>query len=313
MGLNGAGKTTLVRHVLEGKELEELEQLAPTEGVQTDEYRYRRIIEISIFDCGGQQQFLEGYFTETMERTIFKNVRVFFWVVDVANKQKLPDSKRWFMRSYSSLKKYSPNTKIIILAHKYDIKDKISKEALKKFFTEDAPLPGVLFITSSVKTRSARRVLCRVLNKLIEKTETDRMKNLQRVLEKLNKRLNASITMLINKDDGLEIASVISSELESKVVTQEASNFLQYLSIKTLIYPLSIAESLIKEFKAKKFLKSSKLNSTIFKFDAEYLILQDIHQYVSVFVATPFMTLSLNKLESEITKIAPKLLEILKL
>jgi len=313
MGLNGAGKTTLIRHVLEGKELEELESLAPTEGVKTDEFRYRRLVEISTFDCGGQKQFLEGYFTESLERTIFTNVRVFFWVVDAADQKRLSDSRSWFKRAYNSLKLYSPKAKNIVLVHKYDLKDRITKDKLKKFYSEEEPLPGVSFVISSVKTKSARRILCKVFNTLIEKTETERMKNLQKVLDKLNKKLNSIVTMIINKDDGLEIASAISPELEAKLITKEASDFLQYLSIKTLIYPLNMALRLVQEFRQNKFLKSKKLNATTFQFDAEYLIIKDIHDLISIFVATPFSTASTTKIESEITKAAPKILEILKI
>jgi len=313
LGLNSAGKTTLIRHVLEGKEFEELENLPPTEGVKTDEYRYRRLIEISVFDCGGQKQFLEGYFTESMERTIFSNVRILFWVVDVGDKEKLGDSRFWFRQTLNSIKNFSPKAKILILVHKYDLKDKISKDKLKNFFTESDPLTGVTFYTTSAKTKTARTILCRVLNDLIEKTETDRMKNLQKILDKLNTRFNAKLTMLINKDDGLEITSSIGSELQAKVLSKESIEFLEYLSVKTLIYPLSIAQELVLQFKEKGFLDSQTLNTTIFKFDAEYIILKDIHEFISIFIATPITRISIEKIEQEIEKLTPKLLEILKI
>ncbi|MHA1650558.1 MAG: ADP-ribosylation factor-like protein [Candidatus Helarchaeota archaeon] len=314
MGLNGAGKTTLIRHVLEGKEFEELISLPPTEGIKTDEYRYRRLIEISVFDCGGQKQFLEGYFSERMERAIFSNTRVFIWVVDVADKEKLGESRFWFKQAYNSLRKFSPKkVKIYVLAHKYDLKPRISKDELKKFFSEGNAIQGVTYYTSSVKTKTARKILCRILNNLIEKTETERMKNLQRIIDKVNKKLNAKLTMLINKDDGLEITSSMSPELEAKLITKEASDFLQYLSIKTLIYPLNIAEQLIQEFRKNGFLKSKHLNTTVFKFDEEYLLLKDIHKYVSIFIITPINRVSIDKYEQEINKITPDLLTVLKL
>lgn len=313
MGLNAAGKTTIIQHVLEGREFEEIESLPPTEGVKTDEYRYRRLIEVSVFDCGGQKQFLEGYFNEGMERTIFSNVRVFFWVADVSDREKIRESRFWFNQAYNSLKKYSPNCKIYILAHKYDVKEKMTKDEFRSYFADLGDLTNVTFYTSSVKNKTARRVLVRILNNLIEKTETERMKNLQKILDKLNNKLNASITMLINKDDGLEIASSIGSELEQKLNTKEASDFLQYLSIKTLIYPLNIAEELIQQFKKNKFLESKTLNTSIFKCDAEFLILKDIHKFVSIFIAAPISNVSIDKYEQEIDKITPDLLRILKL
>ena len=163
LGLSNAGKTTLIRHILEGKEFEELENLPPTEGINTNEYRYRRLVEISVFDCGGQKQFLEGYFSETMERTVFSNVRVFFWVVDVSDIPRLEESRSWFKKAFAALKQFSPEAKIYVLAHKADKKDKISKEKLKAFFTEKDSLPGVPFFTTSVRSKTARDVICRIL------------------------------------------------------------------------------------------------------------------------------------------------------
>jgi GTPase SAR1 family protein len=312
LGLSNAGKTTLIRHILEGKEFEELENLPPTEGINTNEYRYRRLVEIAIFDCGGQKQFLEGYFSETMERTVFSNVRVFFWVVDVSDKDRLDESRSWFKKAFDSVKKFSPDAKSYVLAHKYDKKDKIPKEKLKDFFTEKDPLAGVSFFTTSVRSKTARTVICRILNGLIEKTETLRMKNLQKIIDGLNARLNAKLTMLINKADGLEITSSLAPEIENKLIDKEAGEFLQYLSVKTLIYPINIATELIKQFQEKGFLSSKTIETTIFKLDQEYIVLKDIHQAISIFIATPIMHLSIDKFEQEIAKVTPKLLEILK-
>lgn len=313
LGLNRAGKTTLVRHVLEGKEFHELENLPPTEGVRTDEYLYRRLVEISIFDCGGQKQFLEGYFSETMERTIFSNIRILFWVIDVSDKERLDESRYWFLKTFNSLKTFSPDAKIYVLANKYDIKDKISKNELKEFFTEQGPMAGVTFHTTSVKSKTARTIICRILNALLEKTETFRIQNLQKITDGLISRLNAKLIMLINKDDGLEINSSVGPEIETKLIDKEAIEFLQYLSVKTLIYPINIAKDLVEQFREKGFLNSKVIDSTIFKLDEEYIFIRDIHPSISIFIATPIMHLSIDKFEQEIAKITPKLLEILKI
>ncbi|MHA1129415.1 MAG: ADP-ribosylation factor-like protein [Candidatus Helarchaeota archaeon] len=313
LGLNRAGKTTLIRHVLEGKEFSELENIPPTEGIKTDEYRYRRLVEISVFDCGGQKQFIENYFTERMERTIFSNVKAFIWVLDIADKERVTESRTWFKRAYNSLKEFSPKAKIYVLAHKYDKKDKLTKNELKKIFIDSKSLPGVKYFTTSVRSKSARRVLCKIFNGLIETTETERMKALQKLLERLNSRLSAKLIMLINNDDGLEIASAVDSELAKKVVTKDATEFLQYLSIKTLIYPLTIAIELVEQFRKNNFLNSKVLDITVFRFDAEYLILKDIHKYISLFIVSPVTSMAVKKIEQEIDKLSPKLLEVLKL
>ena len=138
------------------------------------------------------------------------------------------------------------------------------------------------------------------------------MKNLQKIIDGLNARLNAKLTMLINKADGLEITSSLAPEIENKLIDKEAGEFLQYLSVKTLIYPINIATELIKQFQEKGFLSSKTIETTIFKLDQEYIVLKDIHQAISIFIATPIMHLSIDKFEQEIAKVTPKLLEILK-
>jgi hypothetical protein len=248
-----------------------------------------------------------------MERTIFSNVRILFWVVDVADKERLDDSRYWFQKAYNSLKKFSPDAKIYVLAHKYDKKDKIPKNELKEFFTEIGSLAGVTFHTTSVKSKTARTIICRILNALIEKTETIRIKNLQKITDGLISRLNAKLIMLINKDDGLEINSSIGPEIETKLINKEAIEFLQYLSVKTLIYPINLAKDLVEQFREKGFLNSKVVDATIFKLDEEYIFIKDIHESISIFIATPIIHLSIDKFEQEIAKITPKLLEILKI
>ena len=58
MGLRSAGKTSLVKHVFEGKEWDDVKDLKPTEFVNTVEYKYRGLLEVTIFDAGGQKQFI---------------------------------------------------------------------------------------------------------------------------------------------------------------------------------------------------------------------------------------------------------------
>ena len=85
MGLKNSGKTSLIQHVFLGKEWEEIENLKPTEFLETRNYKYRNLLEIVSFDLGGQKQFIEEYYTESWSSKIFSRIDIFLFIIDSSN------------------------------------------------------------------------------------------------------------------------------------------------------------------------------------------------------------------------------------
>ena len=135
MGLRSAGKTSLVKHVFEGKEWEDVRDLNPTEFVSTVDYKYRGLLEVTIFDAGGQKQFIYSYFTDQWAGRIFSKVGVFIWVLDSSDETTFQEALVELQKALVNLKEHSPESRNFIIASKYD-KYVYSLEDLRKKFAK---------------------------------------------------------------------------------------------------------------------------------------------------------------------------------
>ncbi|MHA1829896.1 MAG: ADP-ribosylation factor-like protein, partial [Candidatus Helarchaeota archaeon] len=192
MGLKAAGKTTIIKHVLEWKEFDEIVNLAATEGIETPAYKYRGLIEINVFDCGGQTQFLENYYSESLIGTIFGGkTRILFWVVDSSDKSSLEASRAEFFKALEAVRKYSTVYPLVyVLVHKFD-KHQLLKKEIEEYFKENKEIKGVHFYTTSCVSGTARKVIIRLLDEIVKKESESRIKSLQRILRLYNSKINA--------------------------------------------------------------------------------------------------------------------------
>ena len=226
MGLRAAGKSTLVKNVFEGKEWEELKNLEPTEFVDTLEYKYRGLLNVTIFDAGGQEQFIYQYFTDLWSNKIFGNVGVFIWVIDSSNTDLFNDAKMELKKSLNFLDEFSPNARKFLIASKYDKHAKTLEEIrdeFKSFSFEEIS-------ATSIPLKIAREIICTIIDYSLMETFDVQVKNLEKVLTKFNKNENAIMTMVINKRDGLEIGSSINMK--------KINPKLKYASMKNLFVPI---------------------------------------------------------------------------
>lgn len=74
---------------------------------------------LNLWDCGGQDIFMENYFTNQKDH-IFKMVEVLIHVFDVESKEVNKDIEV-FEKSLKQLREFSPNVKIFVLLHKMDL------------------------------------------------------------------------------------------------------------------------------------------------------------------------------------------------
>ncbi len=228
MGLRSAGKTTLVKHVLEGKEWEEIKNLNPTEFVETTSYKYRGLLDVTTFDCGGQESFILSYFTEQWSHKIFSNVSVFIWIIDSSDLRTFRESKKELLKSLNFIKNYSPGARIFVIATKYDV----NKISLKNIRKELAGLGIEQISSTSIPLGIAREIVCTILDGTLTKELKSKITKLEKELNRFNKKINAIATLIINKSDGLELASSVSSEKLNPEI-------LKYISTKALVEPLN--------------------------------------------------------------------------
>ncbi|MBD3226710.1 MAG: hypothetical protein GF329_00855 [Candidatus Lokiarchaeota archaeon] len=313
LGLREAGKTTIIKHVLEGKEFDELTNIPATEGVDTPSYKYRGLVEVNVFDCGGQEQFLKSYYSESMIGTIFGGrTRILFWVVDSSDPSSLEESKQEFSKAFSAVREYSEIYPLVyVLVHKYDEHELLKKD-VEEFFKESNEIKGVHYFTSSCANGTTRKVVGRLLDEIVRKESEARIKALESTLKKFNTKINATISTLINSDDGLEIASEFSrsSELSNDSKTIE---FLQYLSVKVMTSSLEKAKQIFDKFKEHQFITNSNYETVVWKLKKENILFFKLHDKVSLLSIVPTEDISIDKCTREMNKFSPAILKILKL
>lgn len=127
-GLSQVGKTSIIRVVFEGVLPEDTDNMLATVRFSRKRLDFSGM-SVSVFDLGGQLNYLQETYS-TLRESIFSNTRAVFFVVDTSNTDQLTDAKEFLRRTVSNIKDYSKNAKICVLAHKTDllkegVKDKI--------------------------------------------------------------------------------------------------------------------------------------------------------------------------------------------
>lgn len=94
-------------------------RLGATIDVEHSHLRFLGNMTLNLWDCGGQDVFMENYFT-TQKDHIFKLVQVLIHVFDVESKSINKDIEI-FVKALTNLQKFSPDAKIFVLLHKMDL------------------------------------------------------------------------------------------------------------------------------------------------------------------------------------------------
>jgi len=76
-------------------------------------------LHLNLWDCGGQDAFMENYFTSQSDN-IFRNVEVLIYVFDVESREPEGDL-HYYQKCLDAILKYSSNAKIFCLIHKMDL------------------------------------------------------------------------------------------------------------------------------------------------------------------------------------------------
>lgn len=119
MGRSGSGKSSMRSIIFSNYSAFDTRRLGATIDVEHSHLRFLGNMTLNLWDCGGQDVFMENYFTKQKDH-IFQMVQVLIHVFDVESQEVMKDIEI-FMRSLKQLKKYSPDAKIFVLLHKMDL------------------------------------------------------------------------------------------------------------------------------------------------------------------------------------------------
>ncbi|MCG3222551.1 MAG: 50S ribosome-binding GTPase [Candidatus Heimdallarchaeota archaeon] len=132
-GLSQVGKSSIIQVVFEGVLPEETENL-----LATVRFKRKRLdfsgMTISVFDLGGQLNYLQETYS-TLRESIFSNTKAVFFVIDTSNTDQLSDAKEFLRRTVANINDYSKGAKICVLAHKTDLlKEKVKDKVVNTIY-----------------------------------------------------------------------------------------------------------------------------------------------------------------------------------
>ncbi|AGO11037.1 AaceriAFR446Wp [[Ashbya] aceris (nom. inval.)] len=119
MGRSGAGKSSMRSIIFSNYSAFDTRRLGATIDVEHSHLRFLGNMTLNLWDCGGQDVFMENYFTQQKDH-IFQMVQVLIHVFDVESQEVIRDIEI-FTRALKHLKRYSPDAKIFVLLHKMDL------------------------------------------------------------------------------------------------------------------------------------------------------------------------------------------------
>jgi len=147
MGRFAAGKTSMKSIIFANYLARDTNRLHATNFIEHNALRFLGNLRLNLWDCGGQDIFMENYF-ESQRETIFQNAEVLIYVLSAVNdnKKSTPaemskDFKskdlQYFHHAMESLRQFSPSARVFCLIHKLDLVHESKREEVLRNFERD--------------------------------------------------------------------------------------------------------------------------------------------------------------------------------
>ena len=185
--------------------------LKPTKGVSRENFIFRGIMELSIWDLGGQKLYMDSYFSEKKRELVFSEVMTAVFMVDSAAEE--PKLKEIFSNFMKYIFEFSPGVEIVyVLLNKIDLQESKEDEIYEFLFKDlsDDLKSKVAFTPVSVKEGSAQHRLIEILDFKIQQNTLalQRLGKIRHMIDQM-KLTTLSEYFLFNQPDGLLIASTL--------------------------------------------------------------------------------------------------------
>ncbi|GAB6019769.1 hypothetical protein CHUAL_001318 [Chamberlinius hualienensis] len=151
MGKSGSGKTSMRSIIFANYIARDTRRLGATIDVEHSHVRFLGNLVLNLWDCGGQEAFMENYFASQRDN-IFRNVEVLIYVFDVESRE-LEKDIHYYQSCLEAILQNSPEAKVFCLVHKMDLVQEDQRDAIFKEREEDLkrlskPLDCTCFRTS---------------------------------------------------------------------------------------------------------------------------------------------------------------------
>lgn len=146
MGKSGSGKTSMRSIIFANYLARNTMRLGPTLGVENSQVKLLGNLFLNLWDCGGQDAFMENYF-ESQRAQVFRNVEVLIYVFDIESHER-KDDLDYFRNCLDAIEGHSPNAHIFCLIHKMDLVPEDRARVLEERKQELADVAAPLKVTS---------------------------------------------------------------------------------------------------------------------------------------------------------------------
>ncbi|CAI9725883.1 ras-related GTP-binding protein A [Octopus vulgaris] len=119
MGKSGSGKTSMRSIIFANYIARDTRRLGATIDVEHSHIRFLGNLVLNLWDCGGQEAFMENYFASQRDN-IFRNVEVLIYVFDVESRE-LEKDMHYYQSCLEAILQNSPEAKVFCLIHKMDL------------------------------------------------------------------------------------------------------------------------------------------------------------------------------------------------
>jgi len=130
MGRSGSGKTSMRSIIFANYIARDTMRLGATIDVEHSHVRFLGNLVLNLWDCGGQEAFMENYFSSQKDH-IFRNVEVLIYVFDIESREHQKDV-RYYRSCLEAILQNSANAKIFCLIHKMDLVPEDQREQIFK-------------------------------------------------------------------------------------------------------------------------------------------------------------------------------------
>lgn len=212
-GPQNAGKTSLMQTTCMGYDFMKVSNLRPTKGISRENFIYRGVMQLNIWDAGGQERYLNRYFSDEQRALVFSEVTTPIFMVDSTELNH--DIKDTFSKFLKFIIEYSPEiTKVYVLLNKIDLpnsKEDIMYKLLTDDLSEDQK-QKLVFTPVSVKIGSAQHRLIEILDYELQQS-TLSMQKLGKIKHNLDQLKTNTLAeyLLFSLPDGLLITSTFSA------------------------------------------------------------------------------------------------------
>ena len=228
MGRAGAGKTSMRSIIFASYVARETTRLQPTNQVEHSTLRFLGNLMLNLWDCGGQDVFMENYF-ESQKEHIFRNTAVLIYVVSVTGGERNKELA-YFRNAIENLRSFSPQARVFVLVHKIDLVPPGERSGVFAAQAEelrDAAGPTSLEIfATSIWDETLYKAWSSIVYALVPNSE-----RIERNLSQVARATAADEVVLFEKATFLVIAHVTNTEIADVHRFEKISNIVKQFKL----------------------------------------------------------------------------------